>query len=128
VKHILIAVRGLILRGIFMLRREELHWFYQQGCSFLFPDIWEQYLAPIPVSERHDLIQAYHRYLNSSDPEIRRVAAKAWSLWEAATCRLLPDPELIAHFTEDEFTRLLLRALKIIILFIVVFLKVTPNY
>jgi proline iminopeptidase len=96
--------RGLILRGIFMLRREELHWFYQQGCSFLFPDIWEQYLAPIPVSERHDLIQAYHRYLNSSDPEIRRVAAKAWSLWEAATCRLLPDPELIAHFTEDEFT------------------------
>lgn len=94
---------GLILRGIFTLRQREIHWFYQEGASYLYPDAWEDYLAPIPRSERHDLVAAYYRRLTSTDPQIRLVAAQAWATWEASTSKLIPDPNLVQHFGEDAF-------------------------
>jgi proline iminopeptidase len=95
--------QGLILRGIFMLRPAELHWFYQSGASHLFPDAWDKYLAPIPTAERHDLLRAYHRRLTSANAAERQAAARAWSVWEASTSKLIPDPDLMAHFSTDEF-------------------------
>jgi proline iminopeptidase len=86
------AVTELILRGIFLLRQEELAWFYQEGASTLFPDAWEPYLAHIPEPERHDLMGASHRRLTSEDPAVQLAAAKCWSRWEGATSNLLPDP------------------------------------
>jgi len=83
--------RALILRGIFMLRRSELQWFYQDGASHIFPDQWERYLAPIPPRERGDLMKAYHRRLISPDRRVRMRAARAWSTWEGATSSLFPD-------------------------------------
>ncbi|KAI9135436.1 prolyl aminopeptidase [Acaryochloris sp. CCMEE 5410] len=97
------ACKGLILRGIFMLRRQELQWFYQEGTSNIFPDAWEAYLQPIPPEERHDLINAYYRRLTSVDPNIQLEAAKAWSVWEATTSKLIPDPELQEKCGEDSF-------------------------
>ena len=94
-------VLGLILRGIFLGRKKEVHWFYQFGAHHLFPDAFEQYLAPIPVNERGDLLSAFSKRLCSSDPLIRKTAAKAWSTWEASLLRLLPDPHLKAAFTVD---------------------------
>lgn len=97
------SCKGLILRGIFMLRRQELQWFYQEGTSNIFPDAWEAYLQPIPLEERHDLINAYYRRLTSNDPDLQLEAAKAWSVWEASTSKLLPDPELQEKCGEDTF-------------------------
>ncbi len=94
---------GLILRGIFMLRRKELLWFYQEGTSYIFPDAWQAYLEPIPPAERHDLIAAYYRRLTSEDAAVRSQAAKAWSVWEASTSRLIPDPEIMVRFAREEF-------------------------
>ncbi|WP_448560850.1 prolyl aminopeptidase [Trichothermofontia sp.] len=94
---------GLILRGIFMLRRKELLWFYQEGTSYIFPDAWQAYLEPIPPAERHDMIRAYYRQLTSEDAAVRSRAAKAWSVWEASTSRLIPDPETVARFAREEF-------------------------
>jgi proline iminopeptidase len=96
-------VTELVLRGIFMLRRWELEWFYQEGASRLFPDAWEHYLKPIPEVERADLISAYHRRLTSIDPAIRVAAARAWSVWEAATSFLHQDPDFIASHEADDF-------------------------
>jgi proline iminopeptidase len=95
--------RGLILRGIFTLRQKEIRWFYQEGASYLYPDAWEAYLAPIPLVERGDLVKAYYHRLTSEDPQIRLAAARAWSIWEASTSKLRPDPGLIDRFGEDEF-------------------------
>ncbi|NES23082.1 MAG: prolyl aminopeptidase, partial [Symploca sp. SIO3E6] len=95
--------RGLILRGIFMLRQKELRWFYQEGTSNIFPDAWEAYLQPIPPEERHDLIQAYYQRLTSPDTEIRLEAARAWSVWEASTSKLLQDQNLMARFGDNHF-------------------------
>ncbi len=97
-------VTELVLRGIFMLRPWELQWFYQEGASRLFPDAWEKYLAPIPTAERGDLIAAYHRRLTSNDAAVRQEAARAWSVWEAATSFLYANQEHVSHAAEDEFS------------------------
>ncbi len=96
------AVTELVLRGIFLLRRWELEWFYQEGASRLFPDAWEEYLAAIPQVERGDLISAYHRRLTSEDAAERLAAARAWSVWEASCSFLHQDREFIdSHRGED---------------------------
>jgi proline iminopeptidase len=94
---------GLILRGIFLLRQKELRWFYQEGASYIFPDAWEEYLKPIPVDERDDLLTAYYKRLTSPDVQVRLEAARAWSIWEASTSRLFPDTQLMQTFGADNF-------------------------
>ena len=93
-------VRGLILRGIFLCRREELAWFYRDGANQIFPDYWQQFLDPIPEPERGDLLAAYHRRLTGSDDIARMAAAKAWSIWEGRTASLLPNENLMAFFSD----------------------------
>ena len=94
---------ALILRGIFLLRPEEIRWFYQEGASWIYPDAWAHYLAAIPEAEHDDLLAAYHRRLTSDDLEQRRAAARAWSIWEAATSKLFPSQDLLKQFGEDQF-------------------------
>ncbi|MDZ3822709.1 MAG: prolyl aminopeptidase [Pseudoxanthomonas sp.] len=96
-------VAELVLRGIFMLRRAELEWFYQRGADALFPDAWEDYIAAIPEVERGDLMGAYHRRLTGPDPEARLAAALAWTTWESRTSFLLPDPAHVAATQADAF-------------------------
>jgi proline iminopeptidase len=93
----------LFLRGIFLLRKKEIDWFYQEGCSKIFPDLWENYLKPIPLDERHNLVAAYHKRLTSTDSATRKEAAKAWSIWEGLTSKLIPDMENAKKFGDDEF-------------------------
>lgn len=78
-------VGKLVLRGIFLGLTEELKWFYQEGANFLFPDLWEEFIAPIPDEEHSDLISAYHHRLKDPDPLISRRAATAWANWETKT-------------------------------------------
>jgi proline iminopeptidase len=96
-------VSALVLRGIFTLRRRELSWFYQEGASRLFPEAFADFVAEIPPEERHDLMAAYHRRLTGADPQAQRRAARAWSVWEARTSHLRPDPAQIQAFGEDDF-------------------------
>jgi proline iminopeptidase len=96
-------VSELVLRGIFTLRRAELEWYYQHGASLIFPDKWERFIAPIPESERGDLITAYRRRLTAPDRAVRLEAARAWSLWEGETITLLPDAEVSESFAKDDF-------------------------
>ena len=93
-----------MLRGIFLLRKSEIDWFYQAGASALFPDAWEDFLAPIPEAERGDLLHAYHRRLTGDDPEVRQQAARAWSVWEGRTSCLLPNEQLIQRTAGDAFS------------------------
>lgn len=96
-------VSHLVLRGIFLLRRREIDWFYQEGASWIYPDAWEHFLAPIPEEERGDLVAAYHRRLTSPDAATRRAAGRAWSIWEGSTSKLIPSNSLVSRFGEDRF-------------------------
>ena len=96
-------VTELVLRGVFLLRKQEIDWFYQQGTSELFPDAWEHYLAPIPENERGDLLHAYYRRLTSNDPKVQAEAARAWSIWEGSTSKLLFDADFVKKYGEDAF-------------------------
>jgi proline iminopeptidase len=102
-------VLSLVLRGIFLLRQDEIQWFYQRGASEIFPDAFETYLSPIPPSERGDLLSAYHRRLTSKDPEVVKGCARAWSIWEGTTSRLLIDETLIERCGVDAFAIALAR-------------------
>lgn len=96
-------VTELVLRGIFMLRRWELEWFYQEGASRLFPEAWQQYIAAIPESERGDLIAAFHARLTSDDEATRLAAARAWSVWEGATSFLHVDEAFADSHADAQF-------------------------
>jgi len=98
-------VTQLVLRGIFLLRRSELDWFYQssEGAASLFPDQWETFVAQIPEEERYDMIRAYYRRLTSTDTRERNAAARTWSMWEAATSNLIASPKYLAKFRVSKY-------------------------
>jgi proline iminopeptidase len=98
-------VTSLVLRGIFLLRRWELDWFYQNpgGAGALYPDLWEHYVEPIPAAERGDMIGAFYRRLTSDDPQVLRRAARAWAIWEGATSFLKLNPSYVAKFQDDSY-------------------------
>jgi len=95
--------RALVLRGIFLCRPKEIRWFYQEGASAVFPDVWEEYLKVIPEAERGDMVSAYHRRLTSEDEAVRLEAARAWSVWEGSTSKLFLDQAMIEDFADPEF-------------------------
>jgi proline iminopeptidase len=94
------AVTEIVLRGVYTLRRMELEWFYEGGASVVFPDLWEDFIAPIPVLERSRMIEAYARRLSDPDPAVHEPAGLAWTRWEASTLTLLPDPDLVTTMTD----------------------------
>ena len=96
-------VSELVLRGIFTLRRAELDWFYQEGANWMYPDAWEDFVAPIPEGERGDLMAAYQDRLQSPDQKVRLEAARAWSVWEGSTVSLLADEERMVSFAGEQF-------------------------
>ncbi len=97
-------VTELVLRGIFLLRRKEIDWYYNGLAGYVYPDEWEKFLAPVPEAERQDdLVSVYHRLLHSPDPAIATAAAVAWSTWEGATSSLLPQPDRVAESADPRF-------------------------
>ncbi len=96
-------VSALILRGIYLVTRAELDWYYQFGVSEMFPDKWEKFTALIGAEDRGDMLAAYHRLLTGDDPAAQLEAAKAWSIWEGETITLLPDPSVSAQFEDGHF-------------------------
>ncbi len=92
--------KSLVLRGIWMLRNEEINW-WLYSLRFLQPEQWDTFANFIPEEERHDLLEAYWRRLNGSDPELALSAAKHWSIYEGSCCTLLPNPEFTNQFAED---------------------------
>lgn len=103
-------VKHLVLRGIFLGSKAEISWFYQEGASKFYPDVWQSFLAPVPPEERGDMVQAYYKLLTVGEPKARQKAAKAWSQWEAVTSRLIPDQAYLAKFdatpAADAFARI----------------------
>jgi proline iminopeptidase len=96
-------VTELVLRGIFLLRKAELDWFYQEGCSWIFPEAFEHYLAPIPRPERGNMVAAYYARLTQGSRETQLAAARAWSIWEGTTLSLLHDQERVQRFGSENY-------------------------
>ena len=97
------SVSEIILRGIFMLRKKELDWFYQEGTSNIFPDAWEKFIEPIDLSKRDNLISAYYEIFTGEDEDKKLEAAIAWSRWEGSTVNLSYSPEMVDSFSEPKF-------------------------
>jgi proline iminopeptidase len=96
-------VTAMVLRGVFLLRKAELDWFYQDGCRWLYPEPFESYLAQIPLEERGDMVTAYYKRLTDPDLSVQLQAAKAWSVWEGSTLSLYEDPDRVRHFANEAY-------------------------
>ena len=96
-------VTELVLRGIFLIQREEIDWFHNGGCARFHPELWEAFVAPIPVEERGDMVAAYHKRLFGEDDAIRRACARAWSRWEGSTVTMAPNPQRVHAVTNDDY-------------------------
>lgn len=103
------VVSALVLRGIFLCRDEDLQWFYQSGADRIFPEVWQEYIAPIDPADRDDMIAAYYKVLTGDDEDKKLMAAKAWSSWEGRTITLRPDPQFARHFASAEVALALAR-------------------
>ncbi len=97
------SVSEMVLRGIFMLRKKELDWFYQEGASNIFPEAWEKFLEPIDENQRDDLMSAYHKIFKSDNEEKKLAAAIAWSRWEGSTSSLSYNPDMANSFCNPQF-------------------------
>jgi proline iminopeptidase len=91
---------GLVLRGVFLGRKKDIAWFYQEGASQFFPDHWEDFVAPIPEEERDNFPGAYYQMMTGANELARMGAAKTWSSWEAHCATLHPNQRLIKHFSD----------------------------
>lgn len=91
-------VMGLIVRGIFLCREKEINWFYQKGADRVFPDYWQDFIAPISEDERDNLLKAYYNRLTGENEIAQMHAAKAWSIWEGRTATLKTNKNVIDHF------------------------------
>ncbi|MBP2296672.1 prolyl aminopeptidase [Azospirillum rugosum] len=91
---------GLILRGIFLMRKSEIDWFLY-SMRTIFPEAWASFVGHIPAEERGDLLEAYWKRLDAPDSATRMAAARTWSMYEGSCSSLLPSPELIATSAED---------------------------
>lgn len=103
------VVHALVLRGIFLARKQDIQWFYQYGTSQIFPDYWQDYIQPIAENERDDMVTAYYKRLTSDDDNIRDSAARAWSIWEGLTASLTPDEQIMEHFGNPHAARAIAR-------------------
>ena len=97
------SVSEMVLRGIFMLRKKELDWFYQEGASNIFPEAWEKFLEPIDIDQRHDLMSAYYKIFKGDDEEKKLAAAIAWSRWEGSASSLSYNPSMADSFSDPQF-------------------------
>lgn len=104
-----IHVSGLILRGIFLCRSRDIQWFYQDGASYVYPDLWQDYISVIPEEERDDLVAAFYKRLTSDNEGICLQAARAWSLWEGSTSNLITKPSVLEHFSDQQIALSLAR-------------------
>jgi proline iminopeptidase len=102
-------VIGLILRGIFLCRDQDVRWFYQDGASHVYPDYWADYVKVIPNAERHDFVSAFYKRLTGTDEVARMAAAKAWSVWEGLCATLKPNGSVVDHFSDPHVAMALAR-------------------
>ena len=102
-------VMAMILRGIFLCRQQDLHWFYQYGASVIFPDYWQEYLQPIVPEKRDNMILAYYNLLSGDNELASMNAAKHWSLWEGRCATLRPNPTVVDTFSNPRLAMSLAR-------------------
>ncbi len=67
------------------------------------PTIGKTIVAAIPPAERGDMIKAFYKRLTSEDRDIRVKAARAWSIWEAATSYLHVNEDQLHKWNEEDF-------------------------
>lgn len=92
-------VLGLILRGIYLGRPQDLDWLYREGASRFFPNEWDEFTEQANGKTGLDLIENYSVRLRGQDELAMLSAAKAWARWEAVNSSFRPNQDTQNYFT-----------------------------
>lgn len=87
-------ITGLILRGIFLSRPTELHWFLGDVALF-YPEQWQMLCHYLPADQRRNPIESYEKLIFSEDLSVSVPAAIRWNGFESSIMSLLPRPQNI---------------------------------
>ena len=94
------TIYSLILRGVFLCRKKDINWFYQNGASKIFPDEWIKFTKDIPKEEHADFLKAYHTRIHSNDGNESKKFSKQWAEWEGCCSTLLPSKQVVKQFSD----------------------------
>lgn len=96
-------VENLVLRGIFLGREEDVHWLYEEGASYYFPELFEEYKNFLPENKRNKIVDSYYEIFMSDDEEKKKTAAIKWANWEDGLVTLLPG-EVDNEYTDQKMS------------------------
>ena len=94
------TIIALVLRGVFLCRKKDILWFYQNGASEVFPDEWEKFIKYIPSFEQKNLLKAFHKRIHSKNIKTAKKFSKIWAEWEGKCSSLLPSKKVVNSFSK----------------------------
>ena len=95
-------VIGMIIRGVFLARQQDLDWFAKSGAGLIYPEQWQRLLESIPESGRANPVQGICDALWDDDEVAKRRVAREWMAWGGQVALggdYQPGPEA-GHVTE----------------------------
>jgi len=96
-------VSQMMLSAITTTRRSEIDWLYR-GVARFFPEEWQRFRDGAGGTDRDgDLVAAYARLMESSDPQVRNQAASSWGTWEDVVLSLEPNARPLVRSQPDRF-------------------------
>lgn len=81
---------GLILRGLWLFRDEDIEWFFEAP-QRISPDHWREFINFLPEEEQDNYFESYYQRIMNPDPEIHMPAAKVFARFEANNASLIPN-------------------------------------
>ena len=94
------TVSSLVLRGIFLCRKNDIKWFYQSGADSIFPEYWREFIDGIPDSEKSNLLDAFYKRIHGGDDNVSEKFCKQWSIWEGKCSSLFLSNNVVNQFDQ----------------------------
>ncbi len=83
--HFTEQVSGLILRGIFLARPQDIDWVYSEnGANKFFPEAWNNLIKNLPLLKQSQPLSAIYQQLTSNDIKVSDDIFNKLQHWEAS--------------------------------------------
>lgn len=84
-QHFAEQVSGLILRGVFLARTQDIDWVYSNnGAAKIFPDAWHNLVSDLPLVQQAHPLSAIYQTLSSENTKVSNRIFNKLQHWEAS--------------------------------------------
>jgi proline iminopeptidase len=83
--HFAERVSGLILRGVFLAREQDIDWVYaENGAAKIFPDAWDNLVEELPLSQQAQPLSEIYQQLTGDDTKLSNDIFNKLEHWESS--------------------------------------------